>query len=76
MNTTRIFRKVTAVPKSASIIRSADPGGAALENHARVAYQSAHTRDGRVPPLPLTLADAWAEAALINPGRYGDFNAS
>lgn len=33
-----------------------------LENFDRYAYQSAHTRNGHVPPLPLSLAQAWAEA--------------
>lgn len=39
-----------------------ETGGMALENAARVAYQSARCKDGRVPELPLTLAQAWDEA--------------
>jgi len=41
---------------------SAPIGEAAMENAARAAYQSAHTKDGQVAPLPLTLAEAWLEA--------------
>jgi hypothetical protein len=42
-------------------------GAAPLENAQRAAYQSARCRDGHVAPLPLTLAEAWAEADRMNP---------
>jgi hypothetical protein len=49
-------------------------GMAATENADRAAYQSARTptRDGRAAELPLTLAEAWAEAERIRPGLFGD----
>lgn len=33
-----------------------------MENAARAAYQSARTKGGHLAPLPLTLAEALAEA--------------
>lgn len=59
--------------RSVRVLRPAAPqprvpiGAAALENADRVAWQSARTRDGAVAPLPLTEAQAWAEALSLLP---------
>jgi hypothetical protein len=47
-------------------------GTASMENADRAAYQSARTptRDGRPAPLPLTLAEALAEAAAHLEGSH------
>lgn len=53
---------LTTAPPRASI------GGAALENAERAAWQSARVRSGApLPPLPLTEAQAWAEARALRP---------
>lgn len=42
-------------------------GGAALENAARAAWQSSRSGAHGLAPLPLTEAQAWAEARLLRP---------
>jgi hypothetical protein len=55
----RLLKSPAAVQQAKASI-----GMAATENAARAAYQSARTKlpDGGVAPLPLTLAEALAEA--------------
>ena len=61
-------RLVANTLRSVPVARVRIPIGAApLENAQRAAYQSARCRDGYVAPLPLTLAEAWAEAERMNP---------
>lgn len=66
-------RRIHAVPEVIPAIARAcaghDPGGAALENHERIIYQSMRTKGGIVAPLPLTYADALAEAYPALPKR-------
>lgn len=45
-------------------------GEAAMENAARAAYQSARSRDGYLAPLPMTLAEALAEASQTHTFRH------
>jgi hypothetical protein len=54
----RIPRARPAIPPASST----RIGEAVLENADRAAYQSARTKDGHLAPLPLTLAEALAEA--------------
>lgn len=69
----RLLPFLRAVPKPKAPEPLTEPvlgyvphGGATLENHDRTVYQSARTRiGGTVPPLPLTEAQAWAEAEAI-----------
>jgi hypothetical protein len=52
----RLLKPTPAPSPRASI------GMASTENADRAAYQSARSRDGFLAPLPLTLAEALAEA--------------
>ena len=60
-------RRLSAVP--ATLTPPVEPvprapiGGDSIENAERAIYQSARVKSGHpIPPLPLTEAQAWAEA--------------
>lgn len=61
----KLKRRLSAVPATAPAYCRPPTGGDSLENHERTMYQSARVTGGKVPPLPLTEAQAWAEAEAM-----------